>query len=279
MAKKPIYGECAICGQHTALTYEHVPPKSVFNHSPTKLIKGMEAIKSLADDRRPWEISDLKGTIQQQGRGGYYLCRECNENTGSWYVPFFEEFSKGVLSTLISDPDLLNAPAIHITADRIRPLPVFKQIMVMFCDINRGCFGDKNLRDFLMQKDSQVPFDSKKYRVFCYIAKGPIWRSNPFSVHLLGSKGNPQICLQLSEIAGVPLGFVLYWDMPESYHPKGCDITVFANYRYKDDVPCEMELPVLESNIIFSGDYRTKEEIEKTMEQSKIAMEKLGLHP
>ena len=158
-------------------------------------------------------------------------------------------------------------------AECIRPLPIFKEIMVMFCDINHKCFEDKNLRQFLLEKDSEVPFDSKKYRVFCYIAKGPLYRMNGLSAHVYNATTTAPLIVRMSEISTIPLGFALYIDLPDGYNPKGCEITSFSQFHYEDETKCEMILPLLESNIIFSGDYRTKKEIENTVKQSSTSIE------
>lgn len=267
MGKKPKFGICRLCGKDTVLTYEHVPPKAAFNNSSVKQISGSEIIKSLGEDRLPWDLSNLYGTIQQRGKGGYYLCHSCNENTGSWYVPYFVRFIHEVFYIISSTGGLENETAIHLSAESIRPLPLFKEIMVMFCNINHNCFGDENLRSFLLDKESNT-FDSKKYRVFCYIAKGPVLRMNGLSVACYTSYGKKPMMVAMSEITAMPLGFALYIDLPEGYEPQGCEITTFTNYRYDETAKCEMLLPILESNIVFSGDYRIKREIAAIVEQN-----------
>ena len=64
------------------------------------------------------------------------------------------------------------------------------------------------------------------------------------------------------------MGFALYIDLPDGYKPKGCEITEFSCFNYEEEVPCEITLPILENNTLFSGDYRTKEEIEKAIEEN-----------
>ncbi len=269
MGIKPKYGKCKICGRYTILTYEHVPPKSVFNNAPVKQISGEEIINSLNDDRLPWELSDLHGTIHQRGKGGYYLCNSCNENTGSWYVPSFERFVRGIYHAINSSDGLGEETALHLKAETIRPLPIFKEIMVMFCDINNNCFGDENLRSFLLDKENNS-YNSTKYRVFCYIAKGPVFRMNGLSALCYTATDNTPMLVLMSEITALPLGFALYVDLPDGFKPQGCEISSFSSFHYEDKVTCEMMLPVLESNIIFPGDYRTKEEIVSVVEQNKI---------
>ena len=268
MGKKPKYGICKLCGKYSILTYEHVPPKAAFNDTSIKQVSGEEALKSVADDRLPWDLSGLYGTIHQQGTGGYYLCNNCNENTGSWYASYFVRFVQGIFHAIYSSGGLNDETAIELSAESIRPLPVFKKIMTMFCDINNKCFGDENLRSYLLDKDNNT-FDDKKYRVFCYISKGPVMRLNGLSVKCYTSSDTNPLLVAISEISSVPLGFTLYIDMPEGYEPKGCEITPFSKCRYQETVKCSMCLPVLESNTMFSGDYRTKEEIEEVIAQNK----------
>ena len=263
MRKKPIFGTCKLCGKYTVLTYEHVPPKAAFNNIPVKQISGNEAIKSLCEDRLPWDLSNLYGRIQQRGKGGYYLCHSCNENTGAWYATYFVSFIHGIYYAISSAGGLHDETGIKLSAESIRPLPIFKEIMVMFCNINHNCFGDKNLRSFLLNRDSNI-IDRNRYRVFCYIAKGPVIRTNGLSVNCYLSSSKEPMMVAISEITAMPLGFALYIDMPNGYKPQGCEITTFSSFKYEETVKCEISFPVLETNIMFSGDYRTKEEIEAT---------------
>lgn len=271
MSKTPKRGPCKLCGRFSILTYEHVPPRCAFNDTPVRMVNGSDYLKNINSYDLPWDFSRLRGKVSQRGKGGYYLCSSCNAQTGAWYVPFFEQFIRGVYGAIASEYVKEDAcDAIHLIAESIRPLPIFKEIMVMFCDINENCFGDENLRSFLLEKDSSIIFDCKKYRVFCYIAKGPIFRMNGLSVSIYNAFENNVKHLVISEISSMPLGFALYIDLPEDYIPKGCEITHFSQYRYNDTVRCEMTVPLLESNILFSGDYRTKDEIENTLKQSRL---------
>ena len=269
MGRKPIQGICKLCGKKTILTYEHVPPRGAFNNHSIKEIRGDQLIEHIGSDEKPWEISHLRGNIHQQGTGGYYLCKDCNEKTGSWYVPYYLDFIYGIYSAIEKADPERETPYIGIQATSIRPLPILKEIMVMFCDINNNCFGDKNLRSFLLNRNSTQGFDKNKYRLFCYIVKGNLHRMNGIIVKLITSKDREPVMITLSEISFPPLGFVLYIDLPDEYKPEGCEITKLADAQYEDKAECEMLLPVLENNIMFSGDYRTKAEIEKTMQDSK----------
>ena len=141
-------GKSKICGQYKNLTFEHVPPKSTFNYRPVKLVNGFEL---LSEDRLPWDTSGLNGKIQQKGKGDYYLCADCNNKTGAWYIPYYQEFVIGIYKALIGI-DLSQVGGLEIKTDKLRPLAIIKQILVMFCDINNDCFGNENLREFFWIK-------------------------------------------------------------------------------------------------------------------------------
>ena len=258
MSRKAKYGECRICGEYKKLTFEHVPPNMAFNNTKVKMIKGDELINSIGDKNRlPWEKADLKGPIQQKGKGDYYLCESCNNKTGSWYANHYVEFIRGIAYAIrgldIAD---FTGNAVEIKALRVQTLPVFKQIMTMFCDINNARMGDDSLREFLLDKECKI-FNTDKYKVYAYIHSGALERMNGIMAAYTPGIG----IVMTSEISSYPLGFILYIDKPEGYKPQGTDITEFVNCDFDEKRDIDMILPILENNIIFSGDYRTQNEI------------------
>ena len=60
-----------------------------------------------------------------------------------------------------------------------------------------------------------------------------------------------------------------YIDKPDVYKPEGVEITLFSEFNYDDEGEIEIIIPKLGSNIFFSGDYRTKEEIENVIQENK----------
>ena len=85
---KENHGKCKLCGRTKKLTYEHVPPAGAFNASKVTSYPFSEVMKLITgeDNRMPWDFEGLKGKQKQRGSGNYYLCAECNSNTGSWYM-------------------------------------------------------------------------------------------------------------------------------------------------------------------------------------------------
>lgn len=265
MSSKNVTGDCKICGKVKKLTFEHVPPEITFNSYPVKMITGETLINTIGENERlPWKYHDLKGRISQRGRGGYFLCEDCNSITGSWYVPSYSQFIYGIHDVLMRFRQE-EYSALHIFAKEIKPLAIFKQIMVMFCDINHGCMGDNSIKEFILNKESKN-FDKDKFRLFAYIHDGDLERMNGISCLIISGVG----VVTITEISTYPMGFALYINLPKNYKPKGVEITSFVDYRYEDVCNVEMSIPKLESNIIFSGDYRTKKEILDCIDENRI---------
>jgi len=78
-------GECKLCGKHTTLTFEHVPPKATFNDFPWEEYN-MDTAGDLLIGKKP------RKKILQKGTGGHYLCSECNNKSGSNYVKAYIDF-------------------------------------------------------------------------------------------------------------------------------------------------------------------------------------------
>ena len=176
------------------------------------------------------------------------------------------EYSKFVhiIHSVLQEAKEKEFGALEIKMKGIKPLPIFKQIMTLFCDINEGMMGDNSLKDYLLDRTSTV-FNRERYHLYMHIHSGAVERMNGIMVQFVGGVG----LITLSEISTYPVGFTLYIDKPEIYKPKGVEITLFSDFNDDDEGEGEIIIPKLESNIFFSGDYRTKKEIENTIQESK----------
>ncbi|MBQ7669096.1 MAG: hypothetical protein IJS45_00035 [Clostridia bacterium] len=192
MSKNKIEGQCKLCKNHGLLTFEHVPPRTAFNDKRVKVVSGSELFDHVVSDRNPWELSQLYGRIQQKGKGGYYLCKDCNANAGSWYVPYYEEFIKGICSAC-SQESYEKREAVLIETGSFSPLPIIKQVLLMFLDINNIGFGDDELRDFIINKEKKTGFNSNKYKVYCFIVRGSVERLCGFSVYMIDTRSEIQL--------------------------------------------------------------------------------------
>ena len=255
MSSKIRYGKCKLCGELKQLTFEHVPPKSAFNNVSATIISGDEIIQSIADEeRKPWEFRKYSGKIQQRGKGGFYLCGVCNNNAGQWYATEYIKFV-GAIHCALKLVGEAEYGSLGIKMKNIRPLAVFKQVMMMFCDINEGLMGDDSLKTYLLDK-KMTEFNKDKYSLYAYIHTGNIER-----MHGICAVANNKGIYFISEISGYPIGLALYIDKPKDFKPEGVEITLFSEFEYDDLVEMEVIIPKLENNIFFPGDYRTKDEI------------------
>lgn len=261
MAKNNI-GKCKLCGKTTILTFEHVPPNKAFNFQTVTSysVEDFFVLLSGKDGRMPWDFSDLKGTFKQKGAGDYYLCNECNNNTGSWYMADYVDLTK-ILSNMIANESLEIRKRYHCAINKIKPLNIYKAIMTMFCDINCECFGDEQLRNFVLNKES-TNLDLNKYSIYIYLVDPNMQRRIGLTVMYKSNVG----IVSLSEVSSYPLGATLYIDKPDKYKAEGVLINNFVNKHY--DEICDVEIigiPYLQINSLFPVDFRSKEEIIGTL--------------
>lgn len=253
--KQKTYGVCRLCGENKELTFEHVPPETVFNKGAVRNVSLDAIIKdTMKENKLPWEINYGKGKIQQRGRGGFYLCSDCNSCTGQWYVPYYSRFVHAIQRAMRQTGEQ-KYESLGLRIKSIRPLPIFKQVMTMFCDINGGLMGDDSLKYYLLNKTSRS-FNRNRYHLYVHIHAGTLERMNGIMVQSTNFG-----IITLSEISTYPVGFTLYIDKPKNYKPEGVEITSFSEWDYGDESDVQIIIPKLECNTIFSGDYRTKGEI------------------
>jgi hypothetical protein len=93
--RKHIVGACHLCGDHTKLSFEHVPPKAAFNDRPVVQVSIEKLIKKESD------LDNISGKTFQRGAGGYTLCEKCNSLTGGWYGPAYVDWIYQVTRILL----------------------------------------------------------------------------------------------------------------------------------------------------------------------------------
>lgn len=264
-------GQCKICGQFKELTAEHIPPKNAFNSSNVVVLPFDEVIKTMVgeDGRMPWDTQGLKGTVQQGGHKKYCLCRECNNNTGSWYMREYTDFAK-TINVMIQQENLSVGNSYSFVIKNLYPLRIYKAMMTLMCDINNNCFGDESLRRFLMDKENKS-INSFKYSLYMYLVSTQMPRISGLSgiVNLYNSGKN----VLVSEMSSYPIGFALYLDKPATYTPFGINIDMFATFDY--DAKCNLHfsgVPYLDINSQFPADYRSKDDIVKCIVNTENAM-------
>ena len=164
-----------------------------------------EVIKTMAgeDGRMPWDTQGLKGTVQQGGHKKYCLCRECNNNTGSWYMREYTDFAKTV-NAMIQQESLSVGNSYSFVIKNLYPLRIYKAMMTLMCDINNNCFGDELLRRFLMNREEKR-INTSKYSLYMYFVSTQMPRISGLSgivnINNLGEN------VLVSEMSSYPIGF------------------------------------------------------------------------
>lgn len=254
MGRKKHYGTCQICGIHSKLTFEHVPPKSAFNDRPVVRAKIEEFERAEAEHRK------LRGRKLQRGRGSYTLCGQCNSTTGHWYGAAFADWAAQALRVLHLP---LDSPTIYLPFF-IFPLRVIKQILCMFaCQADGMAYrSHPSVRDFLLNPaHSELDPD---LRIFMYLNTGRIFRSMGMTV--LGDLRHQTRSL-LCETSFPPFGYVLTVRSPPP-DKRLIEITHFSRYRYKDWKDLWLRIPFLPVNTWVPGDYRTLDQLHQDLQRN-----------
>ena len=267
MPKK--YGHCALCGKCGELTFEHIPPKSAFNKTPVKPVTGKTWLSN--PNTLPWDLSNMPYVHLQKGMGLWSLCKQCNNFTGTMYGTAYRDFAESIAKTL---EIAIKTGDKGVEISRIYPLRIAKQILSMFCSVNPpDMFNLDDLRAFVMDKNA-VGIVREKYRLQMYFLKNNMMKLNGLSavINFDPKTGLLQKTSLVSEIAAYPLGFLLYLYPDPSQEYDGIDITPFTSYRYEDMGCVRLPIDIKEVNNILPLDYRTKEDIIKTIDENKAVI-------
>lgn len=256
------YEICRLCGKYKKLSFEHVPPHSAFNSNPVKIYKGDQIFTNSREHVMPWELQDLRYKNYQNGKGGYYLCSECNNNTGSWYGQEYSRVINSIgieLIAAIKEGKNSKPTSIQFeTEEKIYPSRIFKQIMTMFCDINEELHKDINLQRYLLDPDF-YDFDNEKYKVYMYLSYEGMERLMPF-FWVFRKAMKP---IRISEIVSFPVGLSLYLDLHDDENIPGTNINCFSEIGFNEVRHVQMSLPLLDNYTGIPLDFRTKEQVKE----------------
>jgi hypothetical protein len=256
-----VYGNCCICGLHSKLSFEHVPPRAAYNDQ-----RVFEAnIQKLVAAKWDGQMQTMQGKWVQRGAGKETLCEPCNNDTGSWYGTPYVSWAKQAVELLGRSGGTLSLAYPYT----IYSLRVLKQVLTMFCS---ACGPSLSVRfpelpKFILQKTDQ--YMPHGLRVYAYLldAFNSVGHRQAGMTGVL--KGRQQHVF--AEVAFAPFGFVLTGD-PMPIHPDLLDITFLSHSRYHEREHLFLKLPVLPINTWLPGDYRTKEQVKRDV----VANERLG---
>lgn len=265
MSKKhKVTGECCICKQEKELSFEHVPPQAAFNKQAVIHAKDFYS----APNKRAY-LANPRGTQSQKGIGGHSICGKCNNNTGGWYGSAYVYIANLVNDKLTENP----SSPINISAE-IYPLRILKQVITCFFSVNGPLSNYTNsddLADFVLDKNQQN-FPVDKMCVYMFATRSGRSRANNFQPQMIMGSDNQSY---FSEYVSAPLGFVVALKTDTANHPQYIadglqDISHFSNFKYDDRATLALSLPIKEIYSAFSGDYRTKQELEHDFAKGKL---------
>jgi hypothetical protein len=242
-------GQCHICGNIGALSFEHVPPQSAFNDRPIIRV-AMENVVRDGLDAEP------AGRPDQWGAGAFTLCRKCNSDTGGWYGRAFAEWCHDGYAILMRTGG--SAGFLIDTLDTY-PLRVLKQIVTMFFSVNGPDFASDypDLVQFVLDKEHK--YLHPRFRIAAYFNPIGGMRRTPLSrmVNVFSGRSS-----YFSEIAHFPIGYVLTVDS-EVWDDRLFDITHFSRHDYAERRWVTRSLPVLATHLPWPGDYRPEAHIRR----------------
>lgn len=239
---KEIQGTCHICGQNKKLTFEHIPPHKAFNNLPAKVYNGGELLKKYKGE--PYKYQNM-----QKGKGGYTLCEECNNNTGSWYAEEYIEIAL-VTAYAIKDYEPMNVgTAIHFHTDKYRPLSFIKQIIAMFC--STLYIEDVQLLGFdkLLLNKTSNEIDKAKFDIRMYLTNVKNGQFQTGKMELLKQNDSSIYVQNIAEIGAYPFGFILNMT-PEHPIEEGISIMWMLDTEYGINYNVEIDIPYLEKKDI-----------------------------
>src|SRR5665213_1392864 len=240
-------GICSICLEHGPLSFEHVPPKRVFNHKPAvaHTIYGLSVGSKF---KKPPQL--LQGP---RGLGRRALCESCNGKTGAWYGDAFADWTMQCLAyaeKLRNDTNVL-------LPFHIMPLNVIKQILVMALAVSGSKSGGNkidHLRRFVLSKQSMTL--SPEFVIKTYFnPSDPARTTNPVltqnrlteSCAVLDTRTGTSVFV-VAEVAFPPMGYVVYTALPgvniTGDFASLCDLRCFTQFYYDQKYVPFLHVPV-----------------------------------
>ena len=232
-------GICRICGKHKKLTFEHVPPQSAFNSKPVFFQKSIHL-----HDKKSYFYG--KRIRSNQGAGGYYLCENCNNLTGSYYGESYKKFAYIGMMALTNK---IWASKFITFEYAIQPLNILKQTLSMFMSIDTSdqLLNLKGLSSFILDKNSKTL--PEKLRVFIYHTTTKQVRNGWGMVRT--EKGN----YTLGEITFPPFGIIYTLDS-EPTRNDFLEITNFKNFDFNQTTQTRLSIPFLTPKTYIPGLYK-----------------------
>lgn len=235
MKMKNKIGTCKICGKHTVLTFEHIPPKVAFNNHPVRTYAGESSIKHIDGKKTKYKI-------KQRGSGDYVLCCDCNNYNGLWYVPEYAKIAKGIGYAILDSKETNEDGMITIKFQKVNPLAFIKALIaIICCTLNYETVKEYKFDKFLLDKDNtELTFDGYDIEIYALSNKSITHQTGVTVLVKKDSNGN--YCNEVvAEAAYFPIGIILHIK-PEKPIEYGLSLKCFKDLIY-DKFDLDMAIP------------------------------------
>lgn len=242
-----VAGKCSLCLQYGKLTFEHIPPRRLFNDRPAvaHTLNGLEI-----GSKHKKQPALLPGPA---GLGRHTLCQGCNGRSAAKYG---EAFADWTVQCLRYAQRIADSNQIFLSL-KIQPLNVLKQIATMIMAVSESTDSAPSLdalRAFALSPNSM---DFPKTIVLAAYLN-PIDRRRSDARQLTQNRlsrscavldtRNGSSVFVIGEVAFPPMGYVAY--MPPAGRLISQDFTSlrdlrgFSNYYYNQTAAVFIDLPV-----------------------------------
>jgi len=242
-------GQCRICGEQDALSYEHVPNREAYNN---------QTIIEYS-----WEDEFVKKRIAtprivQRGMGQYTLCQKCNNDTGHWYGGEYTGWARACFEFLKSrKPSPVEADEAVVILHDVYPLRFLKQVVVCFFSVTPGLAQTHpGLVEYVLNKqEKHIPEDCQFFMNF-YFGPNPKLRRWPLAgkITVVQRDGQliPLASSVISEITHPPFALVLAHGT--GFKSAG-NITPFTNCDYDQAKDVTLKLQVIKGESTLPGSF------------------------
>lgn len=228
---------CRLCATTTALTFEHIPPRSAGNNQPLRAYSLGAVYRQAAGSRERY-------LSEQRGAGLYTLCAACNtlcSNRGyvaemaKWTTILGDAVARG--AEQLEEREAGAVASFTLGLRNVIPGRLAREIVVQLLAINEPLFGDDHqaLRDFVIDED--VLGLPPEIRIFLSAETRPRSLYVPVTPVLLEDGG----MIWITEVAHPPIRFGLV--IGANPLLRG-DVTGFATYPPTTESEVRLTIPV-----------------------------------
>jgi hypothetical protein len=222
-------GICNICGKHSLLTDDHVPPKGCF---PPRKLRLHHITQHLAPEDVP-----SKGRAFQSGVKFRTLCANCNNKVlGKDNDPSLIQFTKDM-------KQLLTGTKKKHSSIKTHPQKVMRSVLGHLCavGVNRYEKGKitEPLRDYLLDNTMPLPSGIKLY--YWAYPKGDLLITKDFAYADISLGAAFMIWL----LKFPPVGFLVSFDEPDNNNFQINSLTPWGDclYDYIANIPISQSIP------------------------------------